>query len=228
MTTLLSTPRNSQDQVYSDLADRRPTDVELCHQFLAAMGHTNPATREEKIHDVMAAYDVIFDANYFLFCRGITYGSAEEMIRRAEERGWRASVRNQQCFPKLRSALEDIGPNRRLVEEFLIAADCPLLHVNVVVADALLRAAVGYLCDHAHRDDVRHFCRSPEVLIKAAHRLGWCADARTIMGDLLSENRDKAHDIDELFAAIKSLIRCIRTLDWNPAADTETRNLELH
>jgi hypothetical protein len=217
------TAQTSQDrQANSDLADRRPTDPELLCQFLAAMGHTNPATREEKIHDVTAGYDVIFDAAYFLNCRGVPYSSAEELIQRAEELGWRASVRNQQHFPQLRSALEDIGPSRHLVEQFLIAADCPLLHVNVVVAD-------GHIYDNAtNRDHIRHFFRSPEVLLKAAHRLGWCADTRMIMGDLLSENRDKAHDIGELFAAIKSLIQRIRTLDWNPAADIETRELVLH
>jgi hypothetical protein len=224
MTTLPSTPRNPQDQVYS--TDR---DVELCHQFLVAMGHTNPATREEKIHDVMAGYDVIFDAAYFLYCRGVTYGSAKEMIRLAEERGWRASVRNQQHFPQLKSALADIGPSRRLVEEFLIIADRPLTHIDVVVADAILRAAAGYVCAHVtNHDDLRHFFRSPEVLIKAAHRLGWFADTREIVGDLLSKNLDRIHSARELFATTKMQIQCITRLDWNPAADVETRELVLH
>jgi hypothetical protein len=227
MTEAVSTTQKPQDQVYS--ANRRPTDVELCHQFLANMGRSNPATHDERIVNVSAGYDVIFDANYFLFCRGITYSSAEELIRLAEELGWRASVRNQRVFPQLRSALDDIGPSRRLVEEFLIAADCGLTHIDVIVADAILRAAAGHVCDHVtNHDDLRHFFRSPEVLLKAAHRLGWCADARKIVSNLIGEAHDKIHGAGDLFAMTKKLIQAIRHLDWNPVADIETQELVLH
>jgi hypothetical protein len=73
------------------------TDQELANQFLNAIGCANPS-----IEDRIAAYPILFDAQYFLECYAPNevFASAVALIQRAECLGWRADARAYRRFQK--------------------------------------------------------------------------------------------------------------------------------